>query len=30
LVNSLARPDGNLTGVSALLVDLMAKRLDLL
>jgi ABC transporter substrate binding protein len=30
LVNSLARPGGNLTGVSALLVDLMAKRLDLL
>jgi putative ABC transport system substrate-binding protein len=30
LVTSLARPGGNLTGVSALLVELMAKRLDLL
>ena len=30
LVASLARPGGNLTGVSALLVDLTAKRFDLL
>jgi putative ABC transport system substrate-binding protein len=30
LVASLARPGGNLTGVSALLVELMAKRFDLL
>jgi putative ABC transport system substrate-binding protein len=30
LVASLARPGGNLTGVNVLLVDLMAKRLELL
>ena len=30
LVDSLARPGGNLTGVSLLTVELMAKRLDLL
>lgn len=30
LVTSLARPEGNLTGISFLTVDLMAKRLDLL
>ena len=30
LIASLARPGGNLTGVSSLLVGLMAKRLDLL
>ena len=30
LIDSLARPGGNLTGVSMLAVDLSAKRLDLL
>jgi putative ABC transport system substrate-binding protein len=30
LVTSLARPGGNLTGVSFLVVDLMPKRLELL